>query len=172
MSGLFMYDTLHRVENRGCAMERISPLRASLDAFNKFKKLRNETKIGTDADKVNTNPFGITFKGTILQMDVFESAKKIAPKTNIFQDKIKDISKLTASAWTATLNKVDSFKTTVTDFARNIKEGATTFISRVSDTLNQDINFDYFTYNVSRLRKKPIGELEELFRTELKVMGA
>lgn len=167
-----MYDTLHRVENRGCAMERISPLRASLDAFNKFKNLRKETKIGTSADKVNTNPFGITFKGTILQMDVFESAKKIAPKGNIFQDKIRDISKLTASAWTATLNKVDNFKTTVREFAHNIKEGATTFFARVSDTLNQDITFDYFTHNVSRLRKKPIGELEDMFRTELKVIGA
>ena len=153
-------------------MERVSPLRASLDAFNKFKNLRKETKIGTNADKVNTNPFGITFKGTILQMDVFESAKKIAPKTNIFQDKIKDISKLTASAWTATLNKVDNFKTTVREFANSVKEGATTCLTRISDTLNQDINFDYFTYNVSRLRKKPIGELENMFRTELKVMGA
>ena len=153
-------------------MERISPLRASLDAFNKFKNLRKETKIGTCADKVNTNPFGITFKGTILQMDVFESAKKIAPKTNIFQDKIKDISKLTASAWTATLNKVDNFKTTIREFAHNIKENATTFMAKVSDTLNQEITFDYFTHNVSRLRKKPIAELEDMFRTELKIIGA
>ena len=37
-----MCDTVQGVENRGCAMERISPLRASLDAFNKFKNLRKE----------------------------------------------------------------------------------------------------------------------------------
>ena len=73
-------------------MQKISPLKASLEAFNRFKTQRKESRINSDLNKMNTNPFGITFKGTILQMDVFESAHKAAKK-DILGDGIQRISK-------------------------------------------------------------------------------
>ena len=54
-------------------MQKISPLRASVaKAFNDFKA--NRLKKSENAENLQTNPFGITFKGVLLQSDVFESS--------------------------------------------------------------------------------------------------
>ena len=62
-------------------MQKISPLKSSIEAFNKFRASRaakankaNETT--KENSTTQTNPFGITFRGNMIQMDVFESAKK------------------------------------------------------------------------------------------------
>ena len=71
-------------------MQKISPLKSSLEAFKRFKSERiknNELR----NNQVATNPFGITFKGTVLQMDVFETAKAKAP--SIIQDRMKEAGK-------------------------------------------------------------------------------
>ena len=59
-------------------MQKISPLRSSIEAFNKFKALRaNKTdKAQKTEQQTQTNPFGITFKGNMIQMDVFEKTEK------------------------------------------------------------------------------------------------
>ena len=62
-------------------MQKISPLKSSIEAFNKFKAMRaNKTsKAETKQDSVaQTNPFGITFRGTVIQMDVFEKAENLS----------------------------------------------------------------------------------------------
>ena len=59
-------------------MQKISPLRSSIEAFNKFKALRADKAKKAETNKATqTNPFGITFKGTVIQMDVFEKTDKM-----------------------------------------------------------------------------------------------
>ena len=94
-------------------MQRISPLRSSIEAFNKFKASRAEKANKIKENATQTNPFGITFKGTVIQMDVFESSTKKAQEntannTNSIKEKMQNTGKLLASAWVGTINKFSS----------------------------------------------------------------
>lgn len=150
-------------------MQKISPLKASLEAFNRFKTQRKESRINSDLNKMNTNPFGITFRGTILQMDVFESVNKTARK-DIFGDHIQKISKWTASAWSATINKIDTFKNTIKSYALSLKDNTKEMFGKVSEVLNKEINLDFSKYSVRNLQKRPISELSELLIGEIKAL--
>lgn len=149
-------------------MQKISPLRASLEAFNKFKAQRSSNK--TEAQKVHSNPFGITFKGTVLQMDVFDSntIKKV-DKISEFKEKISNVSKLTASAWVATINKFSNAKNSAISFGSKLKQDTVDFIDKLNKT-KVEFNFDFMTNSVGNLQKRPIGTLEEMFKTELKAL--
>lgn len=154
-------------------MQKISPLRASLDAFNKFREARGASK-SDEAAKVHSNPFGITFKGTVLQMDVFETntpVKKADPLGfNAIQEKMQNVSKLTASAWVSTINKFSDAKNSVISFCGKIKQDATDFVGKLNNT-KVELNFDFLTHNVGSLQKQPIGALEEKLKYELSAMG-
>ena len=150
-------------------MQKISPLKASLEAFNRFKTQRKESRINSDLNKMNTNPFGITFKGTILQMDVFETAQKAAKK-DIVGEGIQRISKWTASAWTASINKIDNFKNTIKSYALSIRDNSREFFGKISEVMNREIEFDFSKYSVRNLQKRPISELSELLRGEIKAL--
>ena len=64
-------------------MQKISPLRSSIEAFNKFRAQRKaQGAPQAQESKTQTNPFGITFKGNLIQGDVFESPKKAENKEN------------------------------------------------------------------------------------------
>ena len=73
-------------------MQKISPLRASIEAFNKFKASRtNKTeKAEKTTQQAQTNPFGITFRGTVIQMDVFEKTNKTEKAENIIKSVYHD----------------------------------------------------------------------------------
>ena len=142
-------------------MQKISPLRSSLEAFRKFKANRENVK----TNQVHTNPFGITFKGTVLQMDVFESAKSSAP--NIVKQKMQEAGKLAASAWTTTINKFSSIKKNIIDFAQNIKTNTKEFIHMLNTT---NVEFNFSKYNVKNLAKRPISELGEMFSKEISML--
>ena len=150
-------------------MQKISPLKASLEAFNRFKTQRKESRINSDLNKMNTNPFGITFKGTILQMDVFETAQKAAKK-DIIGEGIQRISKFTASAWTASINKIDNFKNTIKSYALSIRDNSKEFFGKISEVMNREIEFDFSKYSVRNLQKRPISELSELLKGEIKAL--
>ncbi len=154
-------------------MQKISPLRASLDAFNKFRESRGASK-SDEAAKVHSNPFGITFKGTVLQMDVFESAspvKKADPLgLSAIQEKMQNVSKLTASAWVSTINKFSDAKNSVISFCGGIKQGAIDFVDKLNNT-KVEFNLDFLTHSVGNLQRQPIGALEERLRGELSAMG-
>ncbi len=153
-------------------MQKISPLRAGLDAFNRFKAQRLQKKENAITQKMensnSTNPFGISFKGTVIQMDVFESSKdKTSNATNPIQNGLDKVNKFVASARVATMNKID-----------RIKQGAISFGSKVKDTVvntynklaTTEVNFDFLNNTTSRLQKRPVSELEEMFRNELNAM--
>ena len=154
-------------------MQKISPLRASLDAFNKFREARGTSK-SDEAAKVHSNPFGITFKGTVLQMDVFEAKDPIKKADPLgfgaIQEKMQNVSKLTASAWVSTINKFSDAKNSVISFCGKIWKDANSAFDKL-DSIRFEPSLDFYTHSVSNLQRQPIGALEEKFRHELAAMG-
>ena len=152
-------------------MQKISPLRSSIEAFNKFKAARraNENTQNLQQSKVQTNPFGITFKGTVIQMDVFEKTDKTnsTQKTNIFTEKIQNTGKLLASAWVGTINKFSSLKTNVIAFGNKIKDSTVAYAKKAYEIANAPIEFNVFKYNVANLQNKSVGELRTMLTNEL-----
>jgi|GEM_PF-1260697 len=154
-------------------MQKISPLRASLDAFNKFREARGASK-SDEAAKVHSNPFGITFKGTVLQMDVFENSNPVKKADPLgfgaIQEKMQNVSKLTASAWVSTINKFSTAKNSVVSFCGKIWQDANNAFDKL-DGIRFEPNLDFYNYSVGNLQKQPIGALEEKFKGELAAMG-
>lgn len=146
-------------------MQKISPLRSGLEAFKKFKIDRaNKAEIKNNA--AITNPFGITFKGTVLQMDVFESSK-VQEKQSL-KDKLAQAGKLSMSAWVSTINKFSSMKENVIAFTGRIKNDVKEFVNKINTT---NIEFDFFKYNVSNLSKRPVSELGDMLKAEIGALG-
>ena len=147
-------------------MQKISPLRAGLDAFNRFKAQRLQKTNETKAENRNsTNPFGISFKGNVLQMDVFDSStKKSSGVTNPIQDGLEKVNKFVASARVATMNKIESIKQGAISFGSKIKENVVNTYNKLATT---EVNFDFLRNTPSRLQKRPVSELEEMFKAEL-----
>ncbi len=151
-------------------MQKISPLRSSIEAFNKFKALRaNKTdKTQKAQNAVQTNPFGITFKGNIIQMDVFEKAEKADKAMSpSLKERLQNTGKLLASAWVGTINKFSSFKTNAIAFGNKLKDNTIAFGKKLQEIGNTKVEFDVFKYNVSRLQSQPVSELKSLLANEL-----
>lgn len=141
-------------------MQKISPLRASVaKAFNDFKTSR--ARQNDDNANLHTNPFGITFKGALIQSDVFESS--VAQKPAL-KERFASGTKLLASAWVGTINKFNSMKGAAISFGKRIKEGTMNTFEKMNNT---NIDFDVFRYNVSRLQKLPASELRGMLEKEL-----
>ena len=151
-------------------MQKISPLRSSIEAFNKFKASRaNKTEKTQKADAAQTNPFGITFKGTVIQMDVFEKTgnkteKAMSPS---LKERLQNTGKLLASAWVGTINKFSSFKTNAIAFGNKLKDNTIAFGKKLQEIGNTPIEFNVLKYNVSNLQKQPVSELRSLLANEL-----
>lgn len=151
-------------------MQKISPLRSSIEAFNKFKALRaNKADNAQKADQATqTNPFGITFKGTVIQMDVFEKTQKADKAMSpSLKERLQNTGKLLASAWVGTINKFSSFKTNAIAFGNKLKDNTIAFGNKLKEFGNTPIEFDIFKYNVSRLQNQPVSELRSLLSNEL-----
>ena len=152
-------------------MQKISPLRSSIEAFNKFRlsrKASNDTQ-KLQETKSSTNPFGITFKGTVIQMDVFDKAEKVdsTQKTNAFKEKLQNTGKLLASAWVGTINKFSSLKTNAIAFGNKLKDTTVAYAKKAYEIANAPIEFNVFKYNVSNLQNKPVDELRSMLASEL-----
>ena len=152
-------------------MQKISPLRSSIEAFNKFRAARlNKTDKAQETNKTQTNPFGITFKGTVIQMDVFEKAEKVKKKKKnaiSLKERMQNTGKLLASAWVGTINKFSSLKTNAIAFGNKIKDNTIAAAKKIRDFGNTKVEFDIFKYNVSRLQNKPVSELKSMLSNEL-----
>ncbi len=148
-------------------MQKISPLRSSIEAFNKFKAAKlNKTNANQNA--ASTNPFGIAFKGTVIQMDVFEKAEnKSEAMSPSLKQRLQSTGKLLLSAWVGTINKFKNLKVNAIAFGNKIKENSMNAINKVREIWNQKVEFDFFKYNVSNLKNKPVNELEVLLKAEL-----
>lgn len=152
-------------------MQKISPLRSSIEAFNKFRAARKAqgTQEAAQQNKAQTNPFGITFKGNLIQGDVFETkkAENTQAKSNPFKEKMENTGKLLASAWVGTINKFSSLKNNAIAFGNKLKENTVAMAKKAYEFASQPIEFNVFKYNVSSLQNKPVGELREMLSNEL-----
>ena len=139
-------------------MQKISPLRAGLDAFNRFKASRLQNtkapKTENNSAQNSTNPFGITFKGTMIQMDVFDSSTKKESAKNPVQQGLDSINKFVASARAATMNKFESIKQGAISFGNKIKENVTVEVAPTTKEELVDI-----INNMSEEDKKELKEM-------------
>ncbi len=153
-------------------MEKISPLKASLRAFEQFKAQRAQ-KRQESPNTSATNPFGLTFKGSMIQMDVFESQASKAQKQEEstgagFQEKFKKAGKLAASAWVSTINRLNSMKQSMISFGNRVKETTMNTWDKLNKT---EISFTgLFKDSVSNLQKRPVVELEAMLSEELQTI--
>lgn len=124
----------------------------------------------------SSNPFGVSFKGNVIQADVFES-----PKENI-GNKISEKSKLFASAIVGNMNNFNnSFKArmnSVVSFGQKIKSNVFDMFDRVAKA-DMSIDFNTFStslrnkmfpnsqYQVKNLVKLPVTNLQDMLANEL-----
>lgn len=151
-------------------MQKISPLRSSIEAFNKFKALRADKAAQKQEKATQTNPFGITFKGTVIQMDVFEKTNKneqSAIQANSVKEKMQNTGKLLASAWVGTINKFSSLKANAIAFGNKIKDSTISATKRIQEISSTKIELNPFKYSVARLQNQPVSELRSMLSNEL-----
>ena len=151
-------------------MEKISPLRASLKAFEQFKAQRAQKRQEQNNPNA-TNPFGLTFKGSMIQMDVFESQASRAQKTEeraSLNDRFQKAGKLAASAWVSTINRLNSMKQSIISFGNRMKETTINTWDKLNKT---EITFQgLFKDSVSSLQRRPVVELESMLNEELQTI--
>ena len=121
------------------------------------------------ANQLASNPFGVSFKGNVIQADVFESASK----SNIAQS-ITEKSKLFASAVVSGINNFnESFKSrmnSMVSFGKKITTNVFDTIERIGNTeVSFDMNaiknrlFPDRQYSVKNLANKPTEELRDMW---------
>ena len=119
-------------------------------------------------NKLSTNPFGVSFKGNVIQADVFESAKK---STNGIADK----GKLFASAVVSGINNFnESFKARMNAIGSYCKRVTTNIFDSIEKFGNTEISFDMTgiknklfpdrEYSVKNLTSKSIDDLETMWK--------
>ena len=123
----------------------------------------------TMANQLATNPFGVSFKGNVIQADVFESASK----SNIAQN-ITEKSKLFASAVVSGINNFnESFQSrmnSIVSFGKKVTTNVFDTIERIGNTeVSFDMNaiknrlFPDRQYSVKNLANKPTEELRDMW---------
>lgn len=128
-----------------------------LNLFGKAPSVKNEQKSATQ-----TNPFGVSFKGNIIQADVFESSKKPSMNFEGFKGK------LSKSAFVGAIASLsESFKTrynSVREFAQRVMERPIAFFKRAQET---QINADTFK-SLGESLKTAMARVKESFKDPYK----
>lgn len=140
-------------------------------SFGSTKVLQQNKQQNTiNSNKLSTNPFGVSFKGNVIQADVFQSAKSAAENLGIMQR-----GKLFASAVVSGINSFnDAFKSrmnAVVSFGKKITTDVFDTIERIGNT---EITFDMSgianrlfpdrQYSVKNLSNKSVDELKSLWQ--------
>lgn len=128
---------------------------------------RTTANQNAQTNKLSTNPFGVSFKGNVIQADVFESAKKSS--TNIAER-----GKLFASAVVSGINNFnESFKSrmnAIVSFGKQVTKNVFDTVERIGNT---EITFDMTglknrlfpdrEYSVKNLTNKSVDELKTMW---------
>lgn len=128
---------------------------------------RTTTANNTTTNKLATNPFGVSFKGNVIQADVFESAKK---STNVIAEK----GKLFASAVVSGINNFnESFKSRINAIVSFGKKVTTNIFDTMERIGNTEISFNMEgiknrlfpdrEYSVKNLSNKSVDELKTMW---------
>lgn len=123
-----------------------------------------------------SNPFGVSFKGNVIQADVFETSK---PE---LMDKVSAKSKLFASAIVGGINNFNNaFKArmnSVVSFGQKIKNNVFETFDKITNTeISLDFNafsttlkdklFPNSKYKVKNLVKLPVSDLQSMLLQEI-----
>lgn len=144
---------------------------------NKNENVNNSANTNT----VSSNPFGVSFKGNVIQADVFEKSTD----SNLVA-KVSEKSKLFASAVVGNINNFNnSLKArmnSVVSFGQKIKSNVFDTFEKISNVgSNMGSSFNGFTtslrntlfpnnqYSVGNLVKLPVLDLEAMLSSELSV---
>ena len=142
-----------------------------------FKSLKSEARVGEAHQQHASNPFGISFKGNVIQADVFQTT---ATKTHV-GSAIKERGKMFMSAVVGNINSfnsaIKSRLNSVVSFGRRVKDNVSNWWEQAKNTevtfdlngLNRFISekFNNNPYGVNNLVKRPVNELEGMLRAEL-----
>ena len=120
-------------------------------------------------NNLSTNPFGVSFKGNVIQADVFETSNKTSATEMIAQK-----SKLFASAVVSGINNFnEAFKSrmnSIVSFGKKITTNVFDTIERIGNTeISLDMSglkdrlFADRQYNVKNLTNRPVNELKDLW---------
>jgi len=132
------------------------------------------------APQNQTNPFGLSFKGNVIQADVFEMSKERQVNKEGLKEKLINKGKTYASAIVGSINTFnDGLKSrfnNVISFGKRITKNVRDFLAQPVD-INAGIEKmvdglkDRFgnPYNPKTLAKKDIGELKDMFIAEINV---
>ena len=157
-------------------MEKVSSVRTGFNIFSKLHKAKNETP----NNQTSTNPFGVSFKGNVIQADVFETTKIASSATETVGKKIVNKGKMFASAVVGNINNfnssIKSRLNSVVSFGRKIKEKTAETWTKLANT---EVKIDFakmgesvknvFTnpYGVNNLAKMPVEDLRTKLIAEL-----
>ncbi|MCD7879626.1 MAG: hypothetical protein LUG16_06825 [Candidatus Gastranaerophilales bacterium] len=140
-------------------------------SLNSAKAAQNTTSANnTPQNKLSSNPFGVSFKGNVIQADVFESANK-SSITNSISEK----GKLFASAVVSGINNFnESFKSrmnSIVSFGKKVTTNVFDTIERIGNTevtFNMDgIKNKLFPdrqYSVKNLTNQPVSDLKTMWQ--------
>ena len=162
-------------------MEKISINRNGLGIFKGIGK-----KQTTPKNSASTNPFGISFKGNVIQADVFDTARSTINRVGI-RERIANTGRTFKSAIVGGINS----------FNNAVKERANAIVSfgrRTKETISNAIDFannydvaeglrNAFTslrnrivssneYSVKNLTKRPVSDLRTMLSDELAARSA
>lgn len=133
---------------------------------NKVEKSENRSS--------HTNPFGVSFKGNIINADVFEE------KNSGLTDR-QNRGKMLVSTLVGSINSINSSISkrlnSVVNFGRRIKESTTNAWNQARSVdmgtfLSERIPAFGGTYSVNNLQKRPVSELEAMLQERLATMEA
>ena len=125
------------------------------------------------SNQLASNPFGVSFKGNVIQADVFASEKKVAEQTT---NKIAEKGKVFASAvvsginnfntaFKSRINSVISFgKKTTTDMLNTIERIGNTEVTINMEGIKNRL-FPDRQYSVKNLSNRPVNELKDLWQS-------
>ena len=164
-------------------MNKISINKNGLGIFKVNTKTANEAK-----NTVSSNPFGLNFKGNVIQADVFETSRKL---TTGLKEGIRERIVNTGKAFKSNIvSGINSFN----EALKSKAGGIIAFGRKAKESINKAIDFannydlgagiqnklksvydsiaNRNQYSVKNLVKRPVSELETLLRDELKLVEA
>ena len=129
-----------------------------------------KTTSNLQTKNLTTNPFGVSFKGNVIQADVFESAEKKSITQNIGEK-----SKLFASAVVSGINNFnESFKSrmnSIVSFGKKITTNVFDTLERIGNTeITIDMEkvkntiFPNRQYSVKQLANKSVEDLKSIWQ--------
>lgn len=166
-------------------MEKISIKNGAVNIFKTISHTNQQ-------NSKHSNPFGISFKGNVLQADVFSSSKPKVQNNETLLGKITDKTKAVKSTIVGGINNFNTELNTrfnnginkVISFGKKIGHNTKELWKKANETnivwdfsgLTESIkNFgttnDVKTYKVKNLIKQPVGDLEAMFKEELALIG-